>query len=56
MLEADLRGWLPLFDINLSEEKIEQVLGASDTILKRYVAASGEAIFPTSAHIITATR
>ncbi len=56
MLEADLRGWLPLFDINLSEERISEVLAASDARLAQYVVASGEAIFPTSAHIITATK
>lgn len=56
MLEADLRGWLPLFDINLSERKIDEVLVASDTTLSKYVAPSGEAVFPTSAHIITASK
>lgn len=55
MLEADLRGWLPMFGITLSEEKIGEVLAASDEVLAKYVAPSGEAIFPTSAHIITAT-
>ena len=56
MLEADLRGWLPLFDINLSEGKIDEVLVASDTTLSKYCAPSGEAVFPTSAHIFTADR
>ena len=54
MLEADLRGWLPLFDLNLSEEKIGEVLVASGTTLSKYCAPSGEAVFPTSAHIIKA--
>ncbi|MGI9393493.1 MAG: methyltransferase domain-containing protein [Boseongicola sp.] len=56
MLEADLRGWLPLFDINLSEDKIDEVLVASDTTLSKYCAPSGEVVFPTSGHIITAGR
>ncbi len=56
MLEADLRGWLPMFGINLSEEKISEVLAASDDVLKTSVAPSGEAVFPTSAHIITAIK
>jgi len=56
MLEADLRGWLPLFDIYLSEAKINEVLVASDTTLSKYVAPSGEAVFPTSAHIVTASK
>ncbi len=56
MLEADLRGWLPMFGINLSEEKISEVLASSDDVLGKYVAPSGEAVFPTSAHIITAIK
>jgi SAM-dependent methyltransferase len=56
MLEADLRGWLPLFDIHLSEDKINEVLVASDPVLSKYVAPSGEAVFPTSAHIVTASK
>lgn len=56
MVEADLRGWLPLFDINLSEAKINEVLVASDSILSQYASSSGKAIFPTSAHIITARK
>lgn len=56
MLEADLRGWLPMFGITLSEEKIGEVLAASDEVLAKYVAPSGEAVFPTSAHIITAAK
>ena len=35
MLEADLRGWLPLFGVNLSEAKINEVLVASDATLSK---------------------
>ena len=56
MVEAELRGWLPLFGINLSEEKIADVLVRSDARLSRYAAPSGEAVFPTSAHIVTARK
>jgi hypothetical protein len=55
-LEADLRSWLPLFGILLSEDKINEVLDASDSTLSKYVAPSGEAVFPTSAHIVTANK
>jgi ubiquinone/menaquinone biosynthesis C-methylase UbiE len=54
MVEAELRGWLPLFDIHLTEEKIADVLVKSDGKLSKYAAQSGEAVFPTSAHILTA--
>lgn len=56
MVEAELRGWLPLFDIFLDEDKIKEVLIESDKTLSRYAAPSGEAVFPTSAHVITAQK
>lgn len=56
MVEAELRGWLPLFDINLSEAKISDVLIESDSTLSKYASPSGKAIFPTSAHVITARK
>jgi SAM-dependent methyltransferase len=54
MVEAELRGWLPLFDIHLEESKIKEVLAESDRTLSKYRVASGEAEFPTSAHVISA--
>ena len=56
MVEAELRGWLPLFEIFLSEDEIDQVLVESDKTLSKYAGPSGEAVFPTSAHIITARK
>ncbi len=53
MVEAELRGWLPLFDINLSEDLIADVLIKSDEKLAKYADQSGEAVFPTSAQIVT---
>jgi ubiquinone/menaquinone biosynthesis C-methylase UbiE len=56
MVEAELRGWLPLFDIFLSEDQISDVLAASDAILGKYARVSGEAEFPTSAQVFTARK
>jgi SAM-dependent methyltransferase len=56
MVEAELRGWLPLFDIYLSEDKIADVLVQSDGKLSKYATEVGEAVFPTSAHIVTARK
>ena len=56
MVEAELRGWLPLFDIFLSEDKINEVLTESDKTLGKYAGPSGEAVFPTSAHVFTARK
>ncbi len=56
MVEAELRGWLPLFDIFLSEDEIEDVLIKSDKTLGKYAGPSGEANFLTSAHIYKARK
>ena len=56
MVEAELRGWLPLFDIFLSEDTIDDVLAESDRTLEKYAGPNGEAIFPTSAHVFTARK
>jgi len=56
MVEAELRGWLPLFDIFLSEDEIDNVLIQSDKTLGKYAEPSGEAVFPTSAHVFTARK
>ena len=56
MVEAELRGWLPLFDIFLSEDKINEVLIESDKTLGKYAGPSGEAVFPMSAHLFTARK
>jgi len=56
MVEAELRGWLPLFDIFLSEDKIDEVLAESDRTLEKYAGPNGKAIFPTSAHVFPARK
>ena len=56
MVEAELRGWLPLFSIFLSENEIHSILIESDKTLGKYAGPSGEAVFPTSAHVFTARK
>jgi len=56
MVEVELRGWLPLFGISLSEEKIVDVLAKSDATLSKYATRSGVAVFPTSAYVMTANK
>ncbi len=53
MVEADLRGWLPLFDIHLSEEKIASVLACADDALEAFRTADGEVVFQASAYIVS---
>lgn len=56
MVEVELRGWLPLFGIKLDETEIANVLVKSDAKLSKYTVPSGEAVFPTSAYIMTARK
>ena len=55
MVEADLRGWLPVVGVDLSEEQISQVLHEAETALGAYAASDGQVRFHLSAHIVTAT-
>ncbi|MGF1501392.1 MAG: methyltransferase domain-containing protein [Paracoccaceae bacterium] len=56
MIEAELRGWLPLFGITLSEDEIAKILAQVEGRLATYVTPEGRAEFPTSAHIVAARK
>jgi SAM-dependent methyltransferase len=56
MVEADLRGWLPLVGVDIPEEQVRRILAAADQELRAYVASDGRAVFDVSAHIVTATK
>ncbi|MGH8251541.1 MAG: methyltransferase domain-containing protein [Steroidobacteraceae bacterium] len=56
MVEADLRGWLPLMGITLTEAQIEHILGEAEQALIDYTAEDGRMTFDLSAHFISATR
>ena len=56
MVEADLRGWLPVMGINLSEEQISRTLGEAETALAPYATSDGQVRFHLSAHIVTGTK
>lgn len=53
MVEADLRGWLPVMGVDLGEEQIQQILSEAETALSRYVVEDGSVVFDAPAHIIT---
>jgi SAM-dependent methyltransferase len=53
MVEADLRGWLPVMGVVLTEEQIAGILEAAEQALSHYVAGDGAVSFGTSAHIVT---
>ena len=54
MVEAELRGWLPLVGIKLEDELIERILTEAETALAPYRQADGTVAFETPVHIITA--
>jgi ubiquinone/menaquinone biosynthesis C-methylase UbiE len=56
MIEADLRGWLPVMGVVLPEPQIAQILREAERALARYVGADGTVAFGTSVHIVTGTR
>lgn len=53
MVEADLRGWLPVMGVILTEEKIESILNDAEQALREYVTSEGVVEFAAPAHIVT---
>ena len=56
MVEADLRGWLPVMGVILTEEQIGRILQEAERDLGSYATADGRAAFDVSAHLVTATK
>ena len=56
LVEADLRGWLPIMGVHLSEEQIDRILQAAEKELSAYVTSDGRVSFPLSAQLITARK
>ncbi|MDT8387461.1 MAG: methyltransferase domain-containing protein [Thiogranum sp.] len=53
MIEADLRGWLPVMGVVLQEAQIDGILDEAEEVLAEYVSADGMVVFNSSAHIVT---
>jgi SAM-dependent methyltransferase len=56
MVEADLRGWLPIMGVVLLEDQIARILQEAEQVLRPYVRQGGTVTFATSAHIVTGTK
>jgi ubiquinone/menaquinone biosynthesis C-methylase UbiE len=52
MVEADLRGWLPVMGVVLTEEQIQGILEEAEPALSRYVTLQGTVMFDSPAHIV----
>ena len=56
-VDAELRGWLPVMNVHLGEDLIENIHQTCKTQLGRYCSAgSGEFVMPTCAHIFSGGR
>lgn len=53
MVEADLRGWLPIMGVVLQEELIDKILTEAEEALRVYVTADGKVVFRSPAYIVT---
>jgi SAM-dependent methyltransferase len=52
MVEADLRGWLPVMGVSLTDNQINHILEEAEVTLRPYTTPEGRAVFATSAHIV----
>lgn len=56
MVEADLRGWLPVMGVVLEEKVIQRILTEAESALQAYVTPEGQVEFDSPAHIVTGIR
>ena len=56
MVEADLRGWLPLLGVVLDEDVIQEILVAADRELARHRTPEGSMAFDVSAHVVAGVK
>jgi ubiquinone/menaquinone biosynthesis C-methylase UbiE len=56
MIEADLRGWLPLAGVVLSEDQVQRVLDQTQAALSAWVMPDGCVVFDSPAHIVTVSK
>lgn len=56
LVEADLRGWLPMMGVVLAEDQIDHILREAERALGSYTTSDGRVSFRLSAHIVAATK
>jgi SAM-dependent methyltransferase len=56
LMEADLRGWLPVMGVPLPEDTILHILGAAERELAPFVDPDGTVTFEQSAHIVSGAK
>lgn len=53
MVEADLRGWLPVMGVDLEEDLISAILAEAEEDMSDFVVSDGRAEFDSPAHIVS---
>lgn len=53
LVEAEIRGWLPLFDVNLDDAQAQAVVAQCEADLAHYCTSDGEFCFPTAAWVVS---
>lgn len=56
LVEADLRGWLPVMGVVLEEGTIQRILREAEQALRAHVDGAGAAVFEISAHVLSGRR
>jgi hypothetical protein len=56
MIEADLRGWLPLMGVVLTEDQIDRILQEAERALGAHATAAGTTSFELAAHLVSGTK
>lgn len=56
MIEAELRGWMPMAGIELSPLEIDCVLDEARRELRRFVRPNGRVEFDSAAHVVTCVK
>lgn len=56
MVEADLRGWLPVMGVVLPEDQIHRMLKEAEDVLRAFVTPEGKVTFDSPAHIVRGTK
>jgi hypothetical protein len=56
LVEADLRGWLPVMGVFLQEAMIQNMLAEAEEVMSPYADDQGQAVFEISAHILSGVK
>ena len=56
MVEADLRGWLPVMGVVLTGQQIGRIMQEADDVLGSFVTDEGRVVFESPAHFVTAIK